>query len=268
MKHQLSVVSYQLSERSPSFSRHSCESRNPIITSYLPIVQLISSCKTAGFRIRRTLKVCFLLTAFLVICYLLPVTAVMASETADDTVNRIQKEFELISDISGSFTQKSYIKDLEQTMEFQGSFFLKKPEKMMWKYAEPRDEKVVIKDKETFIFKKSQNQVIRTKFSEESYSQVPIALLESFDNIKNDFDISMPEKNGLQLIPKQKIGHIKTVIMETSKRGFPIKMFTILDTYGNIIMIELKDIKTNPGLNNELFDFQIPEGAEVFDMSQ
>ena len=198
----------------------------------------------------------------------LPVSLAFAVETADDVVNRIQKEHELIRDMSGRFVQKSYIKDLEQTMEFKGTFFLKKPEKMMWEYAEPRDEKVVIKEKETFIYKKSQNQVIRTKFSEESYSQVPIAMLESFDNIRNDFNISMPEKNALQLIPKKKIGHIKSVIMETSKHGFPIQMFTILDTYGNIIMIELKDIKTNPGLKDELFDFKIPHGAEVFDMSQ
>ena len=198
----------------------------------------------------------------------LPVSLACASETADDAVNRIQKEFELIRDISGRFAQKSYIKDLEQTHEFNGAFFLKKPGNMMWEYENPRDEKVVIRNKETFIYKKSQNQVMRTKFSEESYSQVPIAMLESFDNIRNDFDITMPEKNALQLIPRKKIGHVKTVIMETSKKGFPINMFTILDTYGNIIMIELKEIKTNPGLKDELFDFQIPEGAEVFDMSQ
>ena len=198
----------------------------------------------------------------------LPITNAFSAETADDAVNRIQKEYELIKDMSGRFVQKSYIKDLEETHEFNGKFFLKKPEKMMWEYAEPRDEKVVIKDKETFIYKKSQNQVIRTQFSEESYSQVPIAMLESFDNIRNDFNISMPEKNALKLIPKQKIGHITSVIMETSKHGFPIQMFTILDTYGNIIMIELKDIKTNPGLKDELFNFQIPPGAEVFDMIQ
>lgn len=198
----------------------------------------------------------------------LSVTSSFAAHSANETVTRIQKEFESIKDIRGGFEQKSYIKDIEQTMEFKGAFFLKKPGKIMWEYAEPRDEKVVIKDKETFIYKKSQNQVIRSKFSEESYSQVPIAMLESFDNIRNDFDISMPEKNALQLIPKQKIGHIKSVIMETSTKGFPIQMFTILDTYGNIIMIELKDIKTNSGLKDELFNFQIPPGAEVFDMSR
>ena len=232
---------------------------------------LIKGHRHKGTKTQRKIRIVslFLILYLLPITYNpLPVPSSFAAHSAEVTVNRIQKEFESIKDLSGKFSQKSYIKDIEQTMEFKGAFFLKKPGKIMWEYAEPRDEKVVIKDKETLIYKKSQNQVIKTRFSEESYSQVPIAMLESFDNIKNDFDISMPEKNALQLIPKQKIGHIKSVIMETSKKGFPIQMFTILDTYGNIIMIELKDIKTNPGLQDELFNFQIPPGAEVFDMSQ
>ncbi len=207
-------------------------------------------------------------TVFLLTSFLLPVTNSLSAESADEVVNRIQNEFKSIKDISGKFMQKSFIKDLEQTQEFNGEFFLKKPSRIMWEYADPRDEKVVIRDRETLIYKKSQNQVIKTGFSEESYSQVPLAMLESFDNIKKDFTISMPEANALQLIPKQKIGHISSVIMETSEKGFPIRMFTILDTYGNIIMIELKQIKTNPGLNDSQFNFQIPDDAEVFDMNQ
>ncbi|UCH82258.1 MAG: outer membrane lipoprotein carrier protein LolA [Nitrospiraceae bacterium] len=196
------------------------------------------------------------------------ITTALCAETADEVVNRIQSEFESIKDLTGRFTQKSYIRDLEETHEFKGIFHLKKPARIMWEYTEPRDEKVVIRDRETLIHKRSENQVIKTTFSEESYSQVPIAMLESFENIKNDFNISMPEENALQLIPEKKMGHIKSVIMETSVKGFPIRMFTILDTYGNIIMIELTDIKTNPGLDDSLFILQIPDDAEVFDMSQ
>jgi len=257
MKYQESGVRSQESERKSPFKSYSCKVGNPAINYYFLINKFNLLCKTV-----------FFFSVFLFTCYLSPVSSSFASETADDAVNRIQKEYESIKDISGRFDQKSYIKDLEQTQEFKGTFSLKKPAKMMWQYAKPRDEKVFIKDKETFIYKKSENQVIRTKFNEESYSQVPIAMLDTFDNIRNDFDISMPEKNALRLIPKKKIGQIKSVIMETSIKGFPIKMFTIQDTYGNIIMIDLKDIKTNTGLNDELFDFQIPPGAEVFDMSQ
>ncbi len=188
--------------------------------------------------------------------------------TVDETVEMIQKKFANITGLTGSFSQTSYIKDLEETQKFSGTFFLIKPSQMMWEYNKPRDEKIVINNAETWIYKRSQNQVIKTTFSKESYSQVPIAMLQSFENIREDFNITMPEDNALQLIPKRKIGFIKTLILETGTDGFPIKNFTIIDTYGNIIMIELKDIKINPGLDASLFIFKIPPGAEVFDMSK
>lgn len=138
----------------------------------------------------------------------------------------------------------------------------------MWEYAAPRDEKVVINDLNTWVYKKSPNQVIKTKFTREAYSQVPIALVASLENIRDDFDITMPDKHALQLMPKRKIGFIKTIVLELASGDMPVKMFTIFDTYGNIIMVELKNVQTNAGLNDTIFSLKIPEGAEVYDMSQ
>ncbi len=183
-------------------------------------------------------------------------------------VDRIQKTFSGISDMQGSFSQTSYIKDLEDTQQYSGTFYIKKPSQAMWEYSKPRDEKIVIQNMETIIYKKSENQVIKTKISKEAYSQAPITLLSRFENISEDFTISMPEKNALQLVPKKKVGIISTLVLETVPEGFPVKMFTIIDTYGNIIMIELKSIKTNSGLDDKFFEFTIPEGAEVYDMGQ
>jgi outer membrane lipoprotein carrier protein len=180
----------------------------------------------------------------------------------------IQKKYEGIKDIKGTFVQKSYIKDLEDTQEYSGTFSIKKPSQMMWEYAAPRDEKVIINDKETLIYKKSQNQVIKTKFSKETYSQVPIALLGGLENIGNDFHVTVPSGNALQLVPRRKIGFIKTVVLETMPGDMPIKMFTIFDTYGNIIMIEMKNVQINQGLEDSVFTLITPPDAEVYDMSQ
>ncbi|UCD36312.1 MAG: outer membrane lipoprotein chaperone LolA [Nitrospiraceae bacterium] len=183
------------------------------------------------------------------------------------TVADLQKRFSEIKDLKGSFIQKSYIKDLEDTQEYAGTFFIRKPSSMMWEYAAPRDEKVLINGQETWIYKKSENQVIKTRFTRKEYSQVPIALLAGLENISDEFDITVPEKNALQLIPKKKTGFIRYLVLETGNGSMPVKMFTIFDTYGNIIMIELKDVQTNPGLEDSLFTFTVPPGAEVYDMS-
>lgn len=220
-----------------------------------------------GTKAQRYFAIFFLTLALLITHHSLLIVVASASDV-DEMVEMIQKKFETIKDIKGDFSQTSYIKDLEETEKFSGTFFLIKPSRMMWEYKSPRDEKVVINDTETWIYKRSQNQVIKTTFSKESYSQVPIAMLQSFENIRDDFDITMPEENALQLRPKRKMGFIKTLVLETATDGFPIKMFTIIDTYGNIIMIELNNIKTNQNLDASIFIFKVPQGAEVFDMSK
>jgi outer membrane lipoprotein carrier protein len=199
--------------------------------------------------------------------YLSPVASVAAA-SLDETVARVETTFAGINDIQGSFAQTSYIKDIEETQKYAGTFFVKKPAFMMWEYEKPRDEKIIIRDTDTWIYKKAENQVIKTKFSREAFSQVPIAMLGSFDHLRDDFNVSMPDENALQLMPKQKMGFIKTIVMEVSPDDFPVKMFTIIDTYGNIIMIELTSVKPNPGLDDSLFTFTPPPGAEVYDMSQ
>jgi outer membrane lipoprotein carrier protein len=199
-----------------------------------------------------------------------PGSAKQSSENAviPPAAREIQQRYAGIKDIKGTFVQKSYIKDLEDTQEYSGDFSIKKPSQMMWEYAAPRDEKVIINDKQTLIYKKSQNQVIKTKFNKEAYSQVPIALLAGLENIGDDFHITVPSENALQLVPRRKIGFIKTVVLETIQGDMPIKMFTIFDTYGNIIMIEMKNVQINQGLKDSVFTLTIPPDAEVYDMSQ
>lgn len=211
----------------------------------------------------------FYVALLLLVLLLIPALSTHAAEstTSDVTavVERIQKKFASIHDLSGSFGQMSYIKDIEETQKFSGTFFIKKPSSMMWQYASPRDEQVTIRDTETWIYKKSENQVIKTRFSKESYSQVPIALLTSVENISNDFDITMPEQNALQLVPKRRIGFIRTLVFELSSDDFPVKMFTIIDTYDNVIMVELADVKINQGIDDARFNFKTPPGAEVYE---
>ncbi|MBI5409045.1 MAG: outer membrane lipoprotein chaperone LolA [Nitrospirae bacterium] len=190
------------------------------------------------------------------------------SATVDDVVNDLEKRFAEIKDVKGSFSQTSYLKDLEREEKYSGAFFIKKPSQMMWEYAAPRDEKVIINGTDTWIYKKSQKQAIKTRFSKETYSQVPIALLNSLENLRTDFDITLSEKDSLELKPKHQIGFIKEIILKTSSKKFPVKTLKVLDTYGNKITLELKDVETNTKPDDSLFIFTAPQGIEVYDMSQ
>lgn len=204
----------------------------------------------------------------LLTAYCLLSTVSVSAATLDETVERIQKKYGEIKDIKGKFSQTSYIKDLDRVERYDGGFFIKKPSGMRWRYSTPRDEEVIIKESDVWIYKKSDKQALKSTFSKDAYSQIPIALLNSIGNLKADFDITMIKGDTLELKPRSKMGFIKMVLLVVNSHDFPIKTFTIFDTYGNKIEVVVKNVEINSGLEDSLFIFTPPPGVEVFDLNQ
>jgi outer membrane lipoprotein carrier protein len=213
-----------------------------------------------------------LLLGILIICLfsvfcLLPSTA-FASQ-ADKEVLRIQKAYENIKDIRGSFIQKSHIKDLKRTDTYKGQFFIKSP-KIRWEYKGDKPQVVYITGDDIIIYQKKEKQAFKAKFDRATYGQAPIALLGGFGNIKNEFDVSTKTEirnqnteHRLLLKPKKPMGNIVSVEITTSGEEFPIESLTIIDALSNRIDIYLKDVRINTELKDKLFEFSPPDGVNV-----
>ncbi len=190
-----------------------------------------------------------------------------SAATVNDVVERIQKAYDNIQDLKGTFSQTSYLKDLERVEKYSGEFFIKRPYSMRWSYSKPRDEEVIIRDSVTWIYKKSEKQVLKTTASKGNYNQVPIALLSSLAELKTDFDIALIKEDNLELLPKNRTGFIKKILLEVDSGDFPIRTLSIFDIHSNRIFISLKNVKVNSGLKDAFFIFKPPPGVEVFDLN-
>jgi outer membrane lipoprotein carrier protein len=226
--------------------------------------------KSLNFSASKLLNFCLLL--FTVLCSLFtavyaPASSVGGSDV-DDAVSRIQKKYAEIKDMRGNFSQTSNLKDLDRIEKYEGKFFIKKPYSMRWMYSNPRDEEIIIRDTETWIYKKSAKQVLKSSSGKESNRQVPVAMLSSIETLKTDFDIAMIKKDILEVKPKHQIGSIKKIILELSSADFPIKAFTIFDINDNKIDVVIKDVKINTGIEDSFFIFKAPPGVEVYDFTQ
>ncbi len=204
-------------------------------------------------------------------CYLLSTTLIIGSMSvisvaaeAEDQVAKIQKAYEGIKDIKGDFVQKSFIKDLKRTDIYNGHFFIKPP-RMKWEYTGEKHQVIYVNGNEIIIYQKKENQVIRSKFDRATYGQAPITLLEGFGNITREFDIVSNTTDRVVLKPKKPMGNIEHIEITPSDGSFPIKSLTIIDNLANRIEITLKDVKTNTGLSNSLFNFILPKGAAVLE---
>ena len=191
-------------------------------------------------------------------------SSVSLASSAEDQVTKIQKTYENIKDIKGSFVQKSYIKDLKRTDSFNGRFLIKPPI-MICEYTGDKAQVIYIKNDEIIIYQKKENQVIKARFDRATYGQTPIALLAGFGDIRKEFDILPEYTDRLVMKPKNSMGNISRIEITTSEGPFPIKSLVILDSLSNKTEILLTDVKTNTGLKNSAFDFTPPKNAALLE---
>lgn len=213
----------------------------------------------------KKIRFLFIVVLFTVDCSLC--TGPFAS-SVDDVVAGMEKKYSVIRDMKGSFSQTSFLKDLEKTERYEGEFFIKKPAFLRWKYSKPRDEEVIIRNTETWIYRKSEKQAFKTIVSKADYSQVPVSLLGSLDALKKNFDITLVKEGTLGLTPRRTMGYIKSIHVDVDPGAFPVKTLTILDVYNNRVILEIRGVKVNTGIEDSFFVFTVPPGVEVFDLGE
>ncbi|HMK44274.1 MAG TPA: outer membrane lipoprotein carrier protein LolA [Dissulfurispiraceae bacterium] len=195
-----------------------------------------------------------------------PSHSASAEETggaAAEKVTAIQKAYEGIKDIKGSFVQKSTIKDLKKTETYKGQFFIK-AKKMRWEYKGEKPQVVYITGKEIIIYQPNQQQAFKAPFSHATYGQAPIALLSGFGSIDKEFSVTMKD-DRLHLLPKASMGNVEHVELVTNDEGFPIQALAVIDKIGNRVDITFSDVRTNTGIKSGIFTFKAPEGVAVLE---
>lgn len=192
-----------------------------------------------------------------------PLLSSASAVSVDEEIIRIQKAYENIRDIKGSFFQKSFIRDLKTTETFKGHFYIKRPMKMKWSYEGDKAQDVLINNDEITIYQKKEKQAFQGKFDRETYGQAPIALLGGFGRIQDEFAVS-GKQGKLLLKPKKPMGVILSVEIEPSDGAFPIRSFTVIDSYSNRITMDLMDVKINTGLDDAFFNPALPKDVSIF----
>ncbi len=182
--------------------------------------------------------------------------------SADEEIKRIQDAYEGIRDIRGDFVQKSRISDLKRTDTYSGQFFIK-ASKMRWDFRGDKAQSIYIRGDEIVIYQKKEKQAFKSKFDRSTYGQAPIALLGGFGNIRKEFDVTAKE-GKLMLKPKMPMGNVVSVEITTLQNEFPIESVTIVDSSSNRVEIRLKNVRTNSGVKDSVFEFTPPEGVTVF----
>jgi outer membrane lipoprotein carrier protein len=192
--------------------------------------------------------------------------------SAEPIIDRLQKSYDATVDFTADFRQETEVKTLNRTLKSAGKVSFKRPGKMLWRYDEPKGQFVLADGKHLYFYQPEQNQVIKSPLKNAFRGDIPLSFLLGLGNLKKEFNATLKatEENShiLRLEPKGEAGGFSEILLAVSKSSSDILWVSIRDAAANLTTIRFSGMRKGVGLNDSLFQVQIPSGADVVELGQ
>jgi len=178
-----------------------------------------------------------------------PVFAQAAAGTlqAADAVDKVQKFYADIKQVSALFRQSVTYDTFGSTKTSDGSVYIQKPGKMRWDYVEKKKDKVVTKKSfisngnYLYMVEHDNKQVVK-KNLQNDLMPVAISFLYGKGDLKAEFTASIDtsgkygtkEDLVLKLVPKKPSAQYKALFLVASTKDFHVSQSIIIDSANNV----------------------------------
>ena len=204
---------------------------------------------------------------------LLALPGTLFSETSEQqALDAIQRQYEKVSTFEADFTQRSYVKMMNQTQSIKGTVKIKKPGKMKWVYGAP-DTQILISDgKNLWLYVPEEEQATKVPVESIYSSNTPALFLAGKGKLTRSFNVeSVSEENQnilVTLVPKNEDQGLARLILHANKKNYQITGSTVYDKLGNKTDIRFSRIRINREIPEEQFQLKTPPGVEILDYTQ
>src|SRR6476646_5246351 len=164
----------------------------------------------------------------------------------------------------GAFKQTVMNSQRRTTQTTSGSFAFARPGKFRWTYDKPFDQLIVGDGVSVWVYDRDLNQVIVRKL-DAALGATPAALLAGDNALERNFTlVAGGEGDGLEYVnatPKSAESQFTRI-----RLGFvdnlPRRM-EITDAFGQSTELTFSEVRRNPKLAGDVFQFTPPKGADV-----
>ena len=201
---------------------------------------------------------------------LLP-SGVFAVSDEQASVDAVQKSYDATRTFKARFTQKAYIKMMDQVQETKGEVYIKKPGKMKWTYNAPDPQILISNSKTLWLYLPQEKQVNKVPVENVYSNNTPALFLAGKGKLMESFNVFQVLRDGreitLVMVPKREDMNLEKLVLHADQKNYQIIGSTVYDKLGNKTDITFSQIEINPDLPEEMFQFITPEGVEVMDFS-
>jgi outer membrane lipoprotein carrier protein len=191
------------------------------------------------------------------------------SPTLEEVVRGVEGAYGKMADLKGEFTQSALNKSLNQTIDAQGTVYLKKGGKLRWEYAEPTRQEIVSDGKTIWIYTPQLNQV-NTGPAPEALSGPAGSFLSGLGKLREHFNVrflnpAQPrDADGnvvLDLTPRQPLPTLARLILSLDGRSYDVRKAVVYDQFDNTVTMRFTRLAVNTGVPDRLFVFTAPKGV-------
>jgi len=190
--------------------------------------------------------------------------SVDSSPSLDTALTRLQQRYDCSRSLQADFDETlSSPGGMKRTRK--GTVYFRKVGLMRWAFAAPSEGTVVSDGATIYDYEKDLNQVVELPVNKALKSSATAFLL-GLGNIRRDFKVSMPPASSsdglvhLVLVPKSGGDRME---LGLDPKSYNIVKLRLTNQVGGVTELKFSDIRTNLALDDSLFVFTVPEGADV-----
>lgn len=171
-----------------------------------------------------------------------------------------------VTSLSARFEQRLIDEDGDTLERYEGHFWLRRPGQFLWRYEAPFPQEIGTDGQQLWHYDVDLRQVT-LRPAQGSLGGTPAELLggdaAQLDNYAFERLADAEGLEWLKLVPRSDDTDFESVNIGLSD-GVPVRI-DLQDRLGQLTRMQLIDLKRNPALASDLFEFKIPDGVTVVD---
>ena len=200
-------------------------------------------------------------------------TRALAAEpnlTLEQILDRVEKHYTGKS-FEAEFIQESTIKAMDIIDFASGKIFVRYPGMMRWEYEKPEKQIIISDGHKLWIYRPADNQVMTGSAPAFFSDGKGASLLSDIKLVRKKFKISLENSKEdffyeLKLQPLEKKLDVTDIRLSVTKNTFTVIRIITYNSYGDENRIEFTNHQFDVKLDESLFSFKIPPGADVLQL--
>ena len=182
-----------------------------------------------------------------------------------DAATRVDAYLASVRTLSADFTQVVRNRDGQVVDRASGTLSLSRPNRFRWDYRQPYLQTIVADGERLWLYDSDLEQVT-VRALEAGLGSTPAMLLSGSGKVGDAFVSVALERQGewtwARLRPTQEGSDFDRVSLAFDARG-ELAAMELRDKLGQATVIEFGSVRRNPSLDESLFRFEPPPGADV-----